>query len=49
MLNTGMVADTVLLLELLLILLWLSGTEKHLQVVLEEDQVSSVDVGSANP
>lgn len=42
-----MLANTVLLLELLLILSWLS--EKHLQVVQEEDQVSSVDIGSANP
>lgn len=30
-------------------MLGLSNTEKHLQVVLEEDQVSSVDIGSANP
>lgn len=44
-----MLADTLLFLELLLGLLWLSGTEKHLNVVLEEDQVSCVDIGSANP
>lgn len=46
MLNTCMLANTVLLLELL-ILSWVS--EKHLQVVLEEDWLSSVDIGSPNP
>lgn len=39
-----MLEDTVLSLELLLTSSWLSDTEKHLQVVLKEDQVSSVDI-----